>query len=136
MRKPVNLSLAALGFLLLLGLFYWEAQFFGERSLLAIKAMNYETQKAQIALVIVSFHSYYHVWPCPEGTLGTSALEELTGLDEARINTQHIDFFEKNHVSVSLVDPDDRPLQCKFDDKFGTCFVTGAGRWDSLLTAH
>jgi len=82
-----------------------------------------ELQKVQVALAIVTFHSYYHVWPVPSGPLDTNALFELDGSKEAKINTQHIDFFEKNNCDENLLDRNGRNLFFKPDDSIGTCSV-------------
>jgi hypothetical protein len=82
-----------------------------------------EIQKARLALVIVSFHSYYHVWPANQGSIDNQALVELGGFPGALINTQHIDFFKNNNVNMVIQDENGRPLMFSTDDSIGTCTV-------------
>ena len=82
-----------------------------------------ELQKAQLALVFVSFHSYYHEWPCPPGPVNTDAYTELGGFKDAKINTQHIDFLDKNNCDGDFLDSRGKDLYFKPDDSIGTCTV-------------
>ncbi|MCE0496562.1 MAG: hypothetical protein LV481_01260 [Methylacidiphilales bacterium] len=82
-----------------------------------------EYQKAQLALVIVSFHSYYHEWPGPPGPIDTNVYLELVGYKDAKINTQHIDFFEKNNCDGDTLDENGHDFLFKPDDSIGTCSV-------------
>ena len=82
-----------------------------------------EMQKTQIALVLVSFHSYYHDWPVSPGQLDDNAYFELVGDNDDKINTQHINFFEKNNCDGDLVDGRGNYLWFKPDDSIGTCSV-------------
>ena len=83
-----------------------------------------DAQKTQIALVLVSFHSYYHVWPCAPGPLDSDAEAELAGSDDAKINTKHINFFDRNNCHEALYF-NGHTLFFKTDDSIGTCVVYG-----------
>jgi len=74
-------------------------------------------------LVITSFHSYYHLWPGPSGEITNDILCELLGCSDAKINTKHIDFYEKNHAELLTWDLNNKNLFFKTDDSIGTCEV-------------
>ena len=91
-----------------------------------LKKIEFESQKREVELALVSFYSYYHVWPCPSGPLNTRALEELMGLNEAQINNRHINFFDLNHISPALSDSAGIPLRFEPNNSMGACVVTGS----------
>jgi hypothetical protein len=122
-KRFFRLGLFALVVVLILGCFYGEANFFfnamNKRGLMDMQ----ELQKAQLALVLVSFHSYYHVWPGPTGPLGDDIQTELGGFKEAKINTQHINFFDRTGSDMDTLDSHGNDLYFKPDNSIGTCTV-------------
>jgi hypothetical protein len=122
-KRFFRLGLFAIVVALILGCFYGEARFFISGAIRQGLIDYRKLQKAQVALAIVSFHSYYHKWPGHPGSLDESCLAELSGFEDAKINTQHIDFFEKNGSDGNLLDSHGNALYFKTDESIGTCTV-------------
>jgi hypothetical protein len=123
MKRLYRLGLFALLVCLFLGQAIALCSFYSNRMIKRELINMQKVREAKIQAVLISFHSYYHVWPVPPGQLDDTALFELGGFNEATINKQHINFFYKIGCTYNLEDINYHNFLFKTDDSIGTCTV-------------
>ncbi len=78
-----------------------------------------EIEMAKLEAVMSSFYAHFHQWPAPSGLLSDQVVTELGGFNDATINKEHINFFDKMDCPM----PFENDLYFKGDDASGACLV-------------
>jgi hypothetical protein len=85
--------------------------------------MDDEVQEKALALVITSFHSYYHMWPGRPAPIDNNVQGELMGDELATINKDKINFFKLTDSSYRVDNYQNKRFCFRVDDSTGTCVV-------------
>jgi hypothetical protein len=123
MNRLFRLGIFVFVVLVLLGGIFWIINREGMASIRNQNRNDLEQRKLGLTIVIQSFYTYYHVWPGPPGRVDDAVSCELMGCADAKINTQHINFFDRNHVGLVTQDLNGNDLSFNPDNATGTCMV-------------
>ena len=123
MNRFFRLGIFVLVVLVLLGVVFWIINLEGMANIRNQNENALEQRKLGLTTVIQSFYAYYHVWPGPPGPVDDTVSCELMGCAAAKINMQHINFFDRNHVGLETQDLNGHDLSFNPDAATGTCTV-------------
>jgi hypothetical protein len=81
------------------------------------KDMDAVRYSDQLTDIVVAFHDEYRQWPGPPGPINDAFICELEGCPNAKINSQHIDFYKKYSLKVMKKNKFGYYFRFELDDK-------------------